>query len=201
MESHNHDLHSSKISCDSIVPIYRNRQAIFTRDVNESPEMCLQFRATCSKVREDSTTGDYSPHEKVQLIEISSQMDGGIAGKGNSGENRTPFAAVYEKSGSGNHSLPLDIHLSEVSSNLDGGNTNKNRSVQPTESMINLIKETSQKTMEIERNGTFQAPPIGHNIQMGPTHPAGARTIHVEGNSMQENNSNEQPANDQFNKR
>ncbi|KAH0633203.1 hypothetical protein KY284_035989 [Solanum tuberosum] len=82
MESPNHDLHFSKKSSDSTVPIKRNRQATFARDANQSPETSLQFRATSSQVRADSTTGDYSPHEEVLLREILSQMDGGIAGGG-----------------------------------------------------------------------------------------------------------------------
>ncbi|KAH0636103.1 hypothetical protein KY290_036530 [Solanum tuberosum] len=55
--------------------------------------------------------------------------------------------------------------------------------------------------MDIEKNGAFQVPHAGHNIQMCVTHRAGARTIHVEGNSMQENISQEQQANNQTNMR
>ncbi|KAH0639241.1 hypothetical protein KY290_036520 [Solanum tuberosum] len=53
MESPNHDLHFSKKSSNSTVPIERNRQATFARDANQSPETCLQFRATSSQVRAD----------------------------------------------------------------------------------------------------------------------------------------------------
>ncbi|KAH0660309.1 hypothetical protein KY285_028868 [Solanum tuberosum] len=140
MESTSLDLQHSKKSTDSTFPINSNQEAIFVRVAKESPETRLQFRATSSQVRKDSTSGDYSPHDEVHLTEISSKMDGGITGEENSSENQTPTTGVYEKIGNVNQSPLLDTHLPDISSNLDEGNTNNNQYIQPAESGMNLNK-------------------------------------------------------------
>ncbi|KAH0650165.1 hypothetical protein KY284_030077 [Solanum tuberosum] len=201
MESPSIDLQHSKNPVDFTVPIDSNREAFFARDVNESPELRPQFRATSSQVRADSTSGDYSPHDEVQLTENPSKMDGGIAGGENSSEKRTQIAGVYEKSGKGNQSPPMDIHLSDTSSNLNEGNTNKKQSIQAAESIMNLNKGTSRNVQDTDRNDSFTASFAGYNSQLSVILPAGASTMHEEANLMQKIKLNELQANDQNTKR
>ncbi|TMW83591.1 hypothetical protein EJD97_001244 [Solanum chilense] len=60
------------------------------------PEIHHQIQTTSSQDRKDSNTGDYSPHDDVHLIEISSKMDGGIVGVENSGEDQLQVDGTQE---------------------------------------------------------------------------------------------------------
>ncbi|KAG5586090.1 hypothetical protein H5410_046524, partial [Solanum commersonii] len=201
MEYTSFDLQHNKKSTNSIVPIASNREAISARIANSLPEMRLQFRDTSSQVHALSITGDYSPHDEVHLTEISSEIDGGIIADENFGENQIQVAGIYKKFGSGNFFPLVDVHLSEISSNLNGGNTNNKRAIQPTKSMKNMYKGSSQVDQNMEKNVPIPATSIGHNMQPDAAYPGGTRILHEGTNSMQQMNLNQQQAIDQTTKK
>ncbi|KAH0679106.1 hypothetical protein KY284_020191 [Solanum tuberosum] len=74
-DSPNQELQHATKSYDSIIPITKSEEAISGQITNESPERCLQIRASSQQIRGDLNSGDYSPDEEVHLTAISSKMD------------------------------------------------------------------------------------------------------------------------------
>uniref|UniRef100_M1DHI5 GJ10070 n=1 Tax=Solanum tuberosum TaxID=4113 RepID=M1DHI5_SOLTU len=197
IESTSLELQHSKKSLDSTVPIDSNREAISVRIATESPELRCQVHATSGKIRANSTTGDYYPHDGGHPTEISVQMDGGIAGGENSSEKRTQIPGVHESSGNVNSSPPLETHLAEISSNFDGENITNNHANRSNDSMKNVYEGTSRKMHNTEGSNSLPTSPAEINIQPAANHQLGARTTHEAKNAMQENGLEEQQANDQ----
>uniref|UniRef100_M1DLR1 Uncharacterized protein n=1 Tax=Solanum tuberosum TaxID=4113 RepID=M1DLR1_SOLTU len=90
IDSPNQELQHTEKSLDSTEPIARIGEATLAKIQTESPEMCLQIRASSQRVHGESTSRDYSPNEDVHLTEISDQMDGRIVGNQNSGKRIFP---------------------------------------------------------------------------------------------------------------
>lgn len=69
------DIHPTKKSIHSIVPIERNQEAIFEWIANEPPEILTQFRTTSSQNRNELSTGVSSPDEGAHLTKISVETE------------------------------------------------------------------------------------------------------------------------------
>ncbi|KAH0719083.1 hypothetical protein KY290_012910 [Solanum tuberosum] len=167
MECTSLGLQHSQKSIDSTFPIDSNREAIFARVANESPEMHLQFWDTSSQICENSATRYYFPIEKVHLTEISSKMDGGIIGGNDFGVIRAQLTRVHEEYGVGNNSSPMDTHLSEISSKLDGGTATNENSDQSNGTLMNWSKGTCHNTQNLERDNSSSVPQTNIKLQLG----------------------------------
>ncbi|KAH0669587.1 hypothetical protein KY289_024080 [Solanum tuberosum] len=157
----------------------------------------FNFEILQVKIRADSTTGDYSPHDEVHPTEISSKMDGGITDGKDSGELRTQVTGGYENSGKGIVSPSLDIHLTDISSNLEGGNTNNNQSIHPDEAAMNLSKGISMKAQDVVSNNSSPVPTARTNDQMNAIHTTGTPTKREEADQIQETSMHIQQTNAQ----
>ncbi|KAG5606148.1 hypothetical protein H5410_027640 [Solanum commersonii] len=197
MESTSPELQHNKKSLNFTIPIDNNREAILVRIATGSPEMRRQVQATSGRIRVDSTTGDYSPHDGVHLREISVQMDGGIADGENSGEKLNQTAGVHENSGNVKYSPPLETHPLEISRNFDGKHTTTNQANRSNDSMKNVHEGTNRNMYNTEGSGSLPISLAEINIQLDANHQLGARTSHEEGNAIHDNILDEQQANDQ----
>ncbi|KAG5586020.1 hypothetical protein H5410_046454 [Solanum commersonii] len=179
LESTSPELQHSKKSLDSTIPIDSNREAISARIATESTEL----RATSGRIRADSTTGVYSPHDGVHITEISVQMDSGNAGGESFGEKPNQIVGVHENFGNVNYSPPLEIHLSEPSSNFDGKNTTTNQANRSNDSMKNVNERKSRNMHNTEGSNSLPISPAAINIQLDANHQLGAKTSQEAGNA------------------
>lgn len=87
MNTPHHDLPYIQQSGNYTAAIGRNREATLEDSASASLESQTGFRSTSGKFHNELTTGVYSPCDGAPPTEISDEMDAGITGEENSGEN------------------------------------------------------------------------------------------------------------------
>uniref|UniRef100_M1DFN3 CG6004 n=1 Tax=Solanum tuberosum TaxID=4113 RepID=M1DFN3_SOLTU len=179
-ESTNQGLQHTKKSGDSTLPIERTEEAISGKIAAPAPEH-PQIRSSSQQFHGDWSTGDYSPDEEVYLTEISSKMDGPIAGDKESGD-RTDNKLKCDGAPKGHFSTDEEVQLTNISINLAQEHIQKEIQASLGRITTNQQVELEELTYrpEAEQQGTYTQDHAGANGQKQDQH-----TIDEHGMEMQ----------------